>query len=357
MGLQRPALLQTINASAITFRAVGAVLLLWLVSGSVIVFFCWFALSAALHTAAAAYFLWRSLPASDQPAHFHLPILRERWKFMTGVGATSAVSLLLTQMDKVVLSNTVSLEVFGYYMLAGTITEALYKLLAPIQSTLFPQFSSLVARGDFAAFSTLYHRACQVVTMVLVPAAFMLIFFSREIIWLWTFDERLVTGVAPIVQILALGTVLHGLMSLPYAAQLAYGWVRLGFLVNLGALVLLSPITYALTTRFGAIGAASAWVILHGGFVLIVAPLMHRRILKGELRQWCCTDVLVPSSAAFLVMVACRWFIPQTLNAPLQFAVFVLTYALAAVSAAVAAPDLRAWAMALRREGRLLWQA
>jgi O-antigen/teichoic acid export membrane protein len=356
MGLQRPALLQAINASAVTFRTVGTVLMLWLVSRSIVAFFWWQALSAAVHTAAAAYFLWRSLPASDSAPRVRLRMLRDRWRFMAGVGATSAVALLLTQMDKVILSKVASLETFGYYMLAGAIADALYKLLTPIHATLFPQFSSLVVRGEQAVFTTLYHRACQLMTAVLSPAGLMLAFFSRELIWLWTFDERIVAGTAPIVRVVVLGTVLNGLMSLPYAAQLAHGWVRLGFLANVSALLILSPVTFALTVRFGPLGAAATWVILNGAYVLIVVPLMHRRILKGELRRWYWIDVLIPSAAAVLVVVAARWLMPVALHPALQFAVFALTYAAAAIAAALAAPDLRAWAMALGRDGRLLCQ-
>jgi O-antigen/teichoic acid export membrane protein len=59
MGLQRPILLQGVNAAAATVRGVGAVLVLWLVSPTITAFFVWQAISAALHTLTAAACLWR----------------------------------------------------------------------------------------------------------------------------------------------------------------------------------------------------------------------------------------------------------------------------------------------------------
>ena len=47
------------------------------------------------------------------------------------------VSLGLTQADKIVLSRLLPLEAFGYYTLAVTVSNALYKLSEPIMDAVF----------------------------------------------------------------------------------------------------------------------------------------------------------------------------------------------------------------------------
>jgi O-antigen/teichoic acid export membrane protein len=351
MGLQRPILLQGVNAAAATVRGVGAVLVLWLVSPTITAFFVWQAISAALHTLTAAACLWHVLPPAPARARFRSELLRDRWRFSAGVGLTSAVALLLTQMDKVVLSKVVSLQAFGYYVLAGTMADVLYKLVTPVNATLFPRFSALAAAGEWAALQTLYHRSCQLVSAMVVPAAVTLAVFAHQLITIWTGDPQLADGAAPIVKVLAVGTALNGLMSLPYAAQLAHGWVRLTLLVNIISLIVIAPVTALLAVRFGPMGAAFAWVALNAIYVLVAVPLMHRRLFRGQMGRWYAVDVAAPAAAGTVMIAIAASVMPAPLSTRSQMVVIAFTYAAAACAAAMAAPELRMWLLTtLRRE-------
>ena len=57
-----------------------------------------------------------------------------------------------------------------------------------------------------------------------------------------------------VLSLLAIGTCLNGLMVLPYALQLAYGWTRLALYINLVAVAVLAPLIYFLAIHFGAPG-------------------------------------------------------------------------------------------------------
>ena len=61
---------------------------------------------------------------------------------------------------------------------------------------------------------------------ILFPIASMLIIFSGDLLNLWIGDASLAKSVAPIIGLLAIGSVLHGVMHFPYALQLAYGNTR-----------------------------------------------------------------------------------------------------------------------------------
>ena len=66
MGLQRQVLLNGINVAMATFRGVGAVLILWLVSPTVEAFFLWQIVVSIIHTGLIACFLWFRYP-SERP--------------------------------------------------------------------------------------------------------------------------------------------------------------------------------------------------------------------------------------------------------------------------------------------------
>ena len=60
---------------------------------------------------------------------------------------------------------------------------------------------------------------------------------------------------------LVIGMALHGILTMPYALQLANGWTRLTIGTNVVAIVVLAPALVLLAKLYGGIGAAVVWPI------------------------------------------------------------------------------------------------
>lgn len=344
LGLERQVLLNGINVTMATVRAVGAVLVLWLVSPTILAFFIWQIFTSAVQTALTTYALWRSLPRSSQPPRFQKSLLQAVWRFAAGMSAIAVITLLLTQMDKVILSNLLTLEMFGYYTLSWVVASGLSMLVGPVFTALFPGFTRLVTMGDQPALVQLYHRGSQVMSVMILPAAVVLALFSPEVLLLWTRNVVTVENTHSVVSLLVVGSALNGLMNLPYALQLAYGWTKMAFYSNVVATVVLVPLTIFLATHYGAVGGAIVWVILNSGYVLIAMPIMHRYLLPGELRRWYLEDVGLPLAGALVAAGLGRVLIHGSLP-PLQMLMSLMVVSVAALAAAaLAAPLVRVWA-------------
>ncbi len=307
MGLQRQVLLGGINAGVATLRGAGAALVLAHYSATIEAFFWWQAAVSVVQTIATGAALWHRLPRSGGAPRFRRHILSEVWRLAAGMAAISALAVVLTQLDKVILVKLLPLNEFGYYSLAWTLATGLYFLIGPLFSALFPRFTQAVAQRDEPSLCRLYHEGCQWMSVTLLPIAVVIALFSTELMLLWTGDPLLAAHSHALLSLLILGTALNGLMSLPTALQLAYGWTRLGIVTNLVAVVALVPTMFVLTSRFGAAGGASAWVMLNGAYVLGMVPLMHRRILRGEQWRWYGIDVGLPLIAALVAAGSCKW--------------------------------------------------
>lgn len=360
MGLQHQVLLGGINAGVATLRAVGAVLVLAHYAATIEAFFWWQAAASAVQTAATGATLWRSLPRGGTAPHFRRRILIEVWRLAAGMAAISALAVILTQLDKVILVKLLPLNEFGYYSLAWTLATGMYFLIGPLYSALFPRFTQLVAQRDDADLRRTYQKGCQWMSVILLPVAVVIALFSAELMYLWTGDALLAERSHVLLSLLITGTALNGLMSLPMALQLAYGWTRLGVLTNLVAVFALVPLIFFLTTRFGAAGGASAWVMLNGAYVLLAVPLMHRRILRGEQWHWFGTDVGLPLIAALAAAGSCKWLFEilggQELSRLGMLASLLAAGLLTAGAAAAAAPAVRSsLAGAVRGKGKNKW--
>ena len=119
MGAGRQSLFNVLKISPVTVTHGGALLILWRVSPTIQGFFLWMAAMRAVQVIILAYALWKSLPPATRAPRFDVRLLRKIWRFAAGMSGIAASALVLTQMDKVVLSKLVSLKVFGYYTLAG----------------------------------------------------------------------------------------------------------------------------------------------------------------------------------------------------------------------------------------------
>lgn len=310
MGLQKQVLLSGINVFAATLRGLGAVLVLWLISPTIQAFFVWQIFASMVHVLLVAFFLWHSLPKSSQHSQFEKEPLFRIWRFAAGMTGISVTAIILTQTDKIVLSKILPLEMFGYYTLATVVAGTLYHFIGPVFSALFPRFSQLVSVNNQVSLKELYHKSCQFMSVMILPAAIVVSFFSSEILLLWTGDPVTVANTHNIVSLLIIGTALNGLMNLPYGLQLAHAWTKLTLYTNIIASIVLVPMIYFLAIHYGVVGAASAWVILNTGYVLICIQIMHSRLLKGEQWHWYLNDVAVPLLSALIVAIFWRLLIP-----------------------------------------------
>ena len=341
VGLQRQVLQNIVTSITATVRGLGAVALLAWVSPTIGAFFLWQGLLSMITVALFAGVVYRALPPAPLPARFSGSALVNIRRFAAGIVAITFLALLLTQVDKLVLSRLLTLESFGYYALAGVVANALYMLTGPITTALYPRFTELATNGDEVALRAVYHQGAQLVTVLMGSAAMVLMVFGDRVLRLWTGNPALAQKVAPLMAVLALGTFLNGLMWIPYQMMLAHGWTSLTIKVAIVAVSLVVPAILLVVPAYGAIGAARIWVTLNAGSLMFTIPLMHRRLLRAEKWRWYRQDVALPLAAATATAFLCRWVMPHDLGKLGEFSVLLMTASCVLIAAALAAPRVR----------------
>ncbi len=198
------------------------------------------------------------------------------------------------QLDKIILSKMLTLEMFGYYMLAFNVATVLISLVGPVYSALFPRLSQLVAGMREADISNLYHKGCQLVSIIIVPISITLVFFAEEVLSIWIGNPVVVRNTHMLLSLLVIGSMITAILLMPYALQLAYGWTKLAFLKSVIAMIFLVPLMVWMVQMYQGVGAAWVWIILNLAYLIFEVPIMHRRLLKGEMGKWYSRDVFLP---------------------------------------------------------------
>ena len=353
VGLQRQVLLNVLNSTMATLRSVGAAIILVWISPTIKAFFIW---QAAVSTLTLLLFVWatyRSMPNVAQGAHFSVQALKSIVHFAGGMMGITFLSLLLMQVDKILLSRLLNLHDYGYYMLGATVAGALYMVINPIGQAWFPKLTELHARKDQLGFIASYHLGAQLVSVTLGSVAAILIVFSEEILNLWTQDSELASRTAKLVSLLALGNLLNGLMWIPYQAQLANAWTGFATKVNIFAVLIIVPVILWAAPLYGAEGAAWTWVFLNAAYVLIAVHFMYRKILQTEKWNWYINDVIQPLTTVALVSVMLHHLMPTSMSGPIMLVFLCGSGVVVIFSAGISAHLVRLWMITQIKKWRL----
>jgi O-antigen/teichoic acid export membrane protein len=337
LGLQQHVRLNLISSLAVALRFGGAALVLFLVSPTLDALFAWLIIATAIQAAMLAAAVNQSQPPGI-PA-FDFRQVRKIWRYATGLTGVAVLSLVLTQIDKLILSRTLSLADFGLYALACAIATAPSKPLGPLARTLLPRMTQLLAQGNTVDLARLYHLGCQIASVLIMPVTAVVALFAPEIMAVIFQRSDEASAAAPLVGILVVGFGGFGLMVVPYMLTLAYGWVKFGFYQNVLACLLLVPLVFVLAAKYGALGGAMAWTTLSLGYVFLSPYFVHQHVLTGNYRDWALRDTLPAAVASALTALILRqivqfgnvWFVNLT--------VLTLTF-FAAQAAAMMALDL-----------------
>lgn len=308
MGMQRQVLMNVILVAIAALNWGGAALILWLVDSEIHSFFKWQFIVSIISSGAFAIFAWRVMPGSALVGRFSIDRIRDIIPLATGIGGNVLLGMILQQADKLILSAILPLKQFGFYMLASVLANGVAMLANPVSNAVFPRFSQMIS-GQFplSSLSSLYHLASQLVCMIIIPFSLMVAFFSHEVLYIYTGDSTIADQAAVVLAILIIAKMLHASLIVPYALQLAYGWVRLSLYVNIVSVFWIIPAVYFLSKWYGMEGASIAWLVATIGSILITVPLMHRRVLVGEWKLWMIHTMGLPLVTAASFLITFNW--------------------------------------------------
>jgi len=160
------------------------------------------------------------------------PLLKEVSVLSGGI----LVGLLVSQLDRIVLSRTVDVASFGIYTVVATLALAFLQLQAPITRAYFPLIVSDIQKNGRVSTGHLKRMLAATVLTCTLPALVACV-FAPHILTLWLQDPIVVsTGTAPL-RLLLLAVALNSLYGCIYQLFIATGKSKLVLQLNLTSLL------------------------------------------------------------------------------------------------------------------------
>ena len=294
IGMQKQVVLNYISIILAAIRSLGGVLVLSWNSGSVLPFLVWQGVASIIGTMSFLVYVYWCLRNEKIKGKFSYQELINIRRFAGGLFLIAVLSVALTQYDKILLSSRLSLEAYGAYSIAVTISGLLFVLIGPITQAYYPRYCQLIQKDNHEELIRQFHNGSQLISLLVGSIAIILMFNSKIILEIWTGNIELAEKAAPIVCAITIGNLINGFMQIPYQMQLAHGWTGLTVRVNSIAIFISIPLTSYLIEIYGEEGGAWGWALINLLLIIINMSIMYSKILIDQGWVWLYRDIIIP---------------------------------------------------------------
>ena len=155
-------------------------------------------------------------------------------------------------------------------------------LLTGIAIWAIPMFTSLYSQGKQKEASKLFDKISLVVGIIVFSLITNIIFFSKELLWIWTGDIDIADSAYQYVPFMAISYGMLSLAIIPFNVAIANGYTKLNNQLGLISLFLTIPGYLIATKYFNAIGAAVVYCFVQTTITIIYLYIINKKFIKNQ---------------------------------------------------------------------------
>ena len=188
-GLEQHAWLNIANVIIATLRYFGGLFLVSTISSDPVLFFEFQVLVGLVEALIFAARAYQQMPTPTWLTGFNWQLVKPIIPFAASMSGTAVLWIVLTQIDKVLLSELLPLNEYGYFSLVALITTGIMMLSNPLAQTLLPRLTVLMAEGRRDDMHALFLAANRFVCTFLFPLAALIALHAHEMVYAWSGDR------------------------------------------------------------------------------------------------------------------------------------------------------------------------
>ena len=304
MAMEQQVSSNLVQSLSVLARTLGALGFCWATSTGITGFLAFQVPVSFAEWVCCFFILRRCLPEAATP--IPRAQLSVHCRFAIRIAGLSALWLLASQFDKLMLSRTLPLDEYGSFSLGVHLATIVPLGVAALHAAVQPRLTRLYGAGDPDAASRLYGLAT---TFTLgISLALLAAFLVAGHVWVPMVSGAARTRIDPffVGMWYAFGHVALSVLGLAYILQSARGSLRLHAAMTVLHTFLVVPLVLLLGNESRVLELVVCSALLHWLFVLFWLPLAHRRFLPGGHWHWVRRSVFPPVMVA-LPAIAILW--------------------------------------------------
>jgi O-antigen/teichoic acid export membrane protein len=199
-----------------------------------------------------------------------------------GLWSISVLWVLVSQLDKLVLSFSVPLDAYGIFSLALVGANLMLTMFIPMNQVLMPRFVKLFNTSDSSSFAGMVLTTIQFYVCFFSVVASCLYVFGEELLFLWTRNAQLSADASSFLGYLAIGNFIHGVTNIAFIATYASGDLAAYAKRYRNHVAVVIPISIYSAITYKEYGVVSVWALGAFGFFLHTTTPILRKIFESR---------------------------------------------------------------------------
>jgi O-antigen/teichoic acid export membrane protein len=307
IGMEKQVWFNTYLIILASIRSLGAFFLVKYVSPEPQHFFIYQLIVAVFEFAIIHWKLYNLMPAVQDRVSPSLEAIRKILPFALSIAGTSGIWLIVSQIDKLLLSHFLTLKEYGYFAMVVTLSNSMMQLATPISQILLPRMTALLAQGKEEEMLEIYNKGTQLVSVLMCAVSGCIAVFSWDLLYVWTRNIEAADWAAPLVFWYALSATAVALSSFQYYLQYSHGKLKYHVRGSIffGVIQVIS-LCYAVY-NYKALGAAIVWFSIQTFGLVVWTWFIHNKFAPGLHRKWLMTGLVPPMMATTIMCLFYKW--------------------------------------------------
>ncbi len=311
LGFEKIIYLSIVNVVVTTIASILVIPILLDINNSIITYFIVQLIASIIEFCFLLVKSLRVMPQRIYGTKESIKDLSVILKFALGVAFTSSIWILITQVDKLLLSKYLSLSEYGFFTLGVMAASGVNMIGGPIRQSILPRITKLYSENKTEMFLSTYRNGTQLVSVLAFSFCFTLFFFSFDILMLWLNDKVIALNAKIILQLYSISNGLIAVSTMPSLLQFAKGKLKLHVFGNAIFAIMYLPTLFLCISNYGAKGAAMAWFVSNVIYFAIWIPITNSKIQPGINKSWLLQDVFMTIFPSFIISVVFKIFRDQ----------------------------------------------
>ncbi|ODR80566.1 hypothetical protein BG842_03840 [Haladaptatus sp. W1] len=251
----------------------------------------------------------------------YTPRRKELFLFSFPLMLSSVITIVLSNMDTMLIGYYIGLETVGTYNVVYSLTFLLTVVLTAFRFIVVPELSEHHSNGDITKMRSTYKKITLWIMLVTFPPFFVLI-ASPELAISLTFGGKYASGSAALV-VLSFGFFIHAILGPNAATLTSLGNTKTILFDNVVAVAINLVLNVLLIPRYGMLGAAVATTVSYICLNIAYAVQLYSKIALLPISTAYSRTYLTLLGSGVILLVS-----REILPIPAVLALFTLVYAL-----------------------------
>jgi O-antigen/teichoic acid export membrane protein len=283
----------------------GVVVLMIIYKPTLETFFIWQAFSSLLFAIISKFALQKELELSKSifwKFSFEKSVIKSNYKFAGGMLLIAIVAGINTQIDKFTIAQKLPLVDLGYYTLSVALGMGIITIISPISVATLPRFTSLFSQGKKKEAIKLFNSMNLLVSIITFSLMSILIFFPKEILWIWIGDESLSDHAKIFLPFAAIAYSSIAIVYIPFNIAIANGHTKLNNYLGIISLFVTIPGYYFVSLSYGAFGVVVLFCAVQITSNFVYFTLVNKKFLQSNVFITLLNTVFKPLFITLLIV-------------------------------------------------------